>query len=167
MHINNKFKIVCLRFLSYFRLNKEAFKYVLERITPKLKQPIRSTHLPNILKLAVTMRILAEGSYQKGSGNDFNVSMSQSSVSNVFRECIEAMHRVLCHEWIVFPTDEVEKQQIKEHFFNRTGFPGVIGCIDGTHINIISPEKEEQFKYRNRKGFFSLNATVVSLNTNF
>ncbi|XP_065366314.1 putative nuclease HARBI1 [Calliphora vicina] len=158
---SNIFTMPNSKFVSYFRINKEGFKYVLDKIAFKLKEPTRSICVPNMLKLAATMRILAEGSYQKGAGNDYNISMCQSSVSNAFQECIDAMYNVLCSEWISFPTEENEKDEIKKFFYNKTGFPGLIGYIDGTHINIISPEKEVQFKYRNRKGFYSLNATVV------
>lgn len=111
------------------------------------------------MKLATTMRILAEGSYQKGAGNDFNISLSQSSVSKVFKECIDVMYDELCHRWIYFEMDENEKDEIKDYFYRKTGFPG-----DGTNIKILPPPIEERFKYYNRKGFYSLNATVVSLN---
>lgn len=107
------------------------------------------------------MRILAEGSYQKGAGNDYNVSLGQSAVSNAFNECINALYEEICPDCIYFPTNESEKYEIKEYFFNKTGFPGVIGCIDGTHIKILAPKLEERFKYFNRKGYYSLNATVV------
>lgn len=117
--------------------------------------------MPNALKLAATMRILAEGSYQKGAGNDYNVSLSQSSVSKVFNECINVMYDELCSMWISFHMNENEKIEAKEHFFNKTGFPGVIGCIDGTHVKILAPKIEERFKYYNRKGFYSLNVTLV------
>ncbi|XP_058974301.1 putative nuclease HARBI1 [Musca domestica] len=155
---SNIFSMTDSQFVIYFRLSKDAFKYVLGQITPDLRNRVKSTSVPNTLKLAATIRILAEGSYQKGAGNDFNVSLSQSSVSNVFRECIEVLHNKLCPNWISFPTTEEEKYEIKEHFLNNTGFPGVIGCIDG---KIVAPRMEERFKYLNRKGFYSLNVTVV------
>ncbi|CAH3044736.1 unnamed protein product, partial [Porites lobata] len=36
-------------------------------------------------------------------------------------------------------------------------FPGVVGCIDGTHVRIQAPNKNEN-DYVNRKGFHSINA---------
>lgn len=113
------------------------------------------------LRLAVTMRILAEGSYQKGAGNDFNVGLAQPTVSGVFHECVNAMFTKLCPKWISFIMTEPEKNEIKEHFYQQNGFPGVIGCVDGTHIKILAPSLSEQYKYYNRKGFYSLNAMVV------
>lgn len=26
-------------------------------------------------------------------------------------------------------------------FYDRTGFPGVIGCLDGTHVEIVKPKR--------------------------
>lgn len=39
-----------------------------------------------------------------------------------------------------------EKREAKQFFFNSTGFPGVIGAVDGTQIQIIrSSENEHLF----------------------
>lgn len=119
------------------------------------------------LRLAATMRILAEGSYQRGAGNDFNVGLAQPTMSIVFHECIDAMFTELCPKWISFKMNESEKTQIKEYFYEKTGFPGVIGCVDGTHIKILAPHLSERWKYYNRKGFYSLNVMVVSKNQSY
>lgn len=134
----------------------------MEKISPRLEDQIKSSAVPKVLKLAVTLRILAEGSYQKGAGNDYNVGLSQSSVSKIFTECIDAMHSEICPSWISFQMTELEKSEIKDYFYKKFKFPGIIGCIDGTHIKILAPGVDERFKYYNRKGFYSLNATLVS-----
>ena len=43
-----------------------------------------------------------------------------------------------------------------EYWRWKTGIPGVIGCIDGSHIPIIQPGKFGKSFY-NRKGFYSIN----------
>ncbi|KAJ8915698.1 hypothetical protein NQ315_000632, partial [Exocentrus adspersus] len=45
--------------------------------------------------------------------------------------------------------------QIINAFQNRNGFPGVLGCIDGSHIRILPP-KENPNSYVNRKKFHSI-----------
>lgn len=40
--------------------------------------------------------------------------------------------------------------------------PGVIGCIDGTHIKITAPSNQE-WAYVNRKGVHSINVQVGKL----
>ena len=54
-----------------------------------------------------------------------------------------------------------EKNEAKAHFFSKPGIPGVIGCVNGTHLKIISHGKRKANQYFNRKGFYSLNAMVV------
>ncbi|XP_055910925.1 putative nuclease HARBI1 [Eupeodes corollae] len=55
--------------------------------------------------------------------------------------------------------DEMNLSKI--HFYQKTRFPGVIGCIDGTHVRIIAPKKNLQHLYLNRKGYYSLNVMIV------
>lgn len=43
----------------------------------------------------------------------------------------------------------------------KFGFPGVIGCIDGTHVAIVRPTEHEE-AYFNRKLYHSLNVMIVS-----
>ncbi|XP_061391094.1 putative nuclease HARBI1, partial [Musca vetustissima] len=47
----------------------------------------------------------------------------------------------------------------KKHFFQKHGIPGVVGCVDGTHIRVTKPNDE--VLYYNRKGYFSVNVMVV------
>jgi hypothetical protein len=46
---------------------------------------------------------------------------------------------------------------IKEKKFN---IPGVIGCVDGTHVRITAPNVDEP-SFVNRKGFHSLNVQAT------
>ena len=62
------------------------------------------------------MRILAEGSYQKGAGIHHYVNLCQTTVSESFNECIEAMYSELCARWISFEIDETKQNEIKIHF---------------------------------------------------
>ena len=49
---------------------------------------------------------------------------------------------------------------MKRSFFSVAGFPGVLGCVDGTHIPIIAPSVDE-YAYVNRKNFHSINVQAV------
>ncbi|XP_055918682.1 putative nuclease HARBI1 [Eupeodes corollae] len=149
------------RFKQFFRLTKEAFKYLLDEISDKISIRHCSSSIPIILRLAVTLRILAEGSYQHGAGNDFNLGLAQPTVSKFLKEIINVIERHICPKWIRFQMTPAEKSEAKLSFFNKTGFPGVIGCIDGTHVRIFTPKKEFQHSYYNRKGFYSLNTMLI------
>lgn len=150
------------RFVDYFRLSKESFRNVLDEITPKLNSGRRSLALGPEIKLATTLRFLAQGSYQTSVGNDFNISLAQPTVSKVLSEVLDACETTICRRWIKASMSEEEKYECKEYFFTKCGIPGVVGCVDGTHIKIVSPGKDDANLYYNRKGFYSLNAMVVS-----
>lgn len=47
-------------------------------------------------------------------------------------------------------------------FQRRYHLPGVIGCIDCTHIVIVKPDEAIEHLYYNRKGYHSLNVQMVS-----
>lgn len=42
----------------------------------------------------------------------------------------------------------------------RFGFPGILGCVNGTHIAILKPRREGHNFY-NRKGYHSLNVMII------
>lgn len=64
-----------------------------------------------------------------------------------------------------YPSEEETRANCQE-FYRKFAIPGVIGCIDGTHINIVSPNKNSHLYY-NRKGNYSLNTTLVSIHYTF
>ena len=64
------------------------------------------------------------------------------------------------HEFIRWPSTAAERQEITQGFFEKGGFPGVIGCIDGTHIRIQGPRVLES-DFVNGKGFHSINVQVI------
>lgn len=142
-------------------MNKETFLYILEEVFPHLKQTFRGTAITKSIKLATVLRFLATGGYQKGIGNEFMASMSQSKVCEVIDECLYVMEQHLCDKWVKFNLTSDEEMDVKRKFFQKFNIPGVIGCVDGTHIKIMAPKEEVKHLYYNRKGFYSLNAMMV------
>ncbi|XP_036341558.1 putative nuclease HARBI1, partial [Rhagoletis pomonella] len=82
-------------------------------------------------------------------------------MSVILTEVTSLIEQKICPRHIKFDTSEEEQSKNKIHFYNKSGFPGVLGCVDGTHVHILAPEKELQHLYINRKGFFSINALMV------
>lgn len=71
---------------------------------------------------------------------------------------IEAL-REMAHNFIVWPSEQ-ERDVIKTTFLRATGFPGAVGCIDCTHINITAP-LEDAAQYVNRHHVYSMNVQAV------
>jgi len=59
------------------------------------------------------------------------------------------------------PRSQTEIDLVQDDFFLIRNFPKVIGAIDCTHIKIQSPNSNIGEKFRNRKGFFSINVQAV------
>jgi len=57
-------------------------------------------------------------------------------------------------------------------FYRKTGFPGVIGCLDCTYVAIAPPSKNlnlnenryPEYMYVNRKHYHSINVQLVRMN---
>ncbi|XP_029156184.1 putative nuclease HARBI1 [Nylanderia fulva] len=108
-----------------------------------------------------TLNFFASGSYQRRTGQDYLSSMCQTSISVAIHATVNAINTVM-ERWIKFPISNRRKQEIKEEFFEKTGFPGVIGAIDETYIAIFPPKIEREHLFINRKLYHSLNVMIVS-----
>ena len=56
-----------------------------------------------------------------------------------------------------------EAMRSMEYWGAKMGIPGVVACIDGSHIPIVQPANSG-FAYCNRKGFYSINVQGTGLN---
>ncbi|XP_055632800.1 putative nuclease HARBI1 [Toxorhynchites rutilus septentrionalis] len=75
-------------------------------------------------------------------------------------EILSILEHNLCPVAIKFQVNNTKKDAIMRGFYEKTGFSGITGCVDGTHVRIISPANDQHL-YFNRKGFHSLNVIVV------
>ncbi|XP_071123374.1 putative nuclease HARBI1 [Mytilus edulis] len=62
-------------------------------------------------------------------------------------------------QYIKWPSEQ-RKRDIKQGFYDNGGFPGVIGCVDSTHVRIAAPSSNEP-SFVNRKGFHSINVQAI------
>ncbi|XP_029159550.1 putative nuclease HARBI1, partial [Nylanderia fulva] len=159
----NPFDIPDNSFLKLYRLSKVATLQLIKELINFMPVPKRATVIPQQLQIFVTLHFLASGSYQRKVGQDFLSCMSQTSISISIHATINALNSIMGH-WIQFPTTDIRKPQIKNKFFEKTGFPGVIGAIDGSYIAIFPPQTEREHLFINRKLYHSLNMCVSSYN---
>jgi len=61
---------------------------------------------------------------------------------------------------IKFPESIAGFEQCARAFEARSGIPGIIGAIDGSHIR-VAPPKRDQKSYYNRKSFYSVILSAV------
>lgn len=126
-----------------------------QHIRDKMKGGLTATQ-----QLAAVLRFLGEGSYQHGTGKDYDVAIAQPTFSVVLDEVLEVMERVLCPKWINLDMSVEEKRRAMRYFYEKSNIPGIVMCIDGSHVKIIPPKDNKEHFY-NRKGFYSLNVLLV------
>ena len=82
-------------------------------------------------------------------------------VSRAINQTINALSRPqILQQFIRFPLDIQQLHRIKDNFREIAAMPGVVGAIDGTHMKIIAPSKDEDV-FVNRKKVHSINTQVV------
>ncbi|XP_050704110.1 putative nuclease HARBI1 [Eriocheir sinensis] len=146
-------------FTQRFRLSKQVTLDLLSKIQHLLPDSTRKRGLPipPRLQLLVTLRYYATGSFQLDMGDCCDMSLPSVST------CVKTVTSAICQlagDYIKFPSP-AEEQDVMRQFAEVAAMPGVIGCVDGVHIPIISPGGEDAELYRCRKGFFSLNIMGV------
>ena len=142
--------------LLYFR---SSFLLILDTLGPHLvKQTtnFRSPIKPD-KRLAITLRYLASGSEFAVLAEAFGVGLS--TVREIICETCEAITEVFDVPGL--PKTPNEFREVAAKFMSLSNFPGVIGCIDGTHIPIAAPKshKEDYYCY---KGYLSIMMLAVA-----
>ena len=129
------------------------FVNLLNKYSIKLhRSTARSHSIAPTTQLAVALQFLATGTFQTVIASAHIIS--QISVS----KCVTAATKALTSiapAYINFP-NTTRQRVIQEYFLKKYKFPLVLGCIDGTHVPILAPSKNEDI-YVNRKGFQSIN----------
>ncbi|XP_060858749.1 putative nuclease HARBI1 [Metopolophium dirhodum] len=157
-------------FIKNFRLTKDLVKYLIELLRPYIVSKSRLSAIDLNTKILVTLNFLATGSYQSPTGNSKFIVLSQPSVSRCISEVVEALNRPeIFDKWVKFPSNLNELTEIRNGFYRETGFPGVIGCIDCTHVAIVPPSnnlnlnenENPEYIYVNRKGYHSINVQLI------
>lgn len=96
--------------------------------------------------------LFATGNFQRVAGDLGGIS--SSSVCRIVKRVSRAIAS-LRPNYIRMP-DAAEAQRLKQQFYDIAGFPGVIGCIECTHIPLKYPINAlHPLAYTNRKGFYS------------
>ena len=113
--------------------------------------------MDKLLDLLIFFRFLATGSFIKVSADLCGVSCETSwnAVARIINEICKIRSK-----FIKFPLSN-EFASIIGKFSESNGFPGVLGCVDGTHIPILVPNNDIREKFRNRKGNLSLNIQMI------
>lgn len=160
-NFNPKYVHNIFSFVKNYRLSKEGFLYLLNQISSDMDNRRRQNAVPKMIKLSATLKFLATGGYQNQIGGDKNAGLAQQTMSKILTEVLACIERVMCPLLITFEMQDEEKNNSKRYFWQKSHIPGVIGVVDGTHIQLIRPTTSEHLFF-NRKLKHSINAMLVS-----
>ena len=125
-----------------------------ETIAPQ--ENARGRPVSSHVQVCGALRYLASYDFQIGIADSLGIS--QATMSRCMHNVVNALS-LRTDNFIKFPTD-VEIERNKRQFYHVARFPGVVGCIDCTHIRILAPSSDE-FAYVNRKGYHSLHVQMI------
>lgn len=117
--------------------------------------------IPLETKVITFLSYLRSGDFQWSLGTLGGTS--QSSVSRIIENCTSRVLEI-AGEHINFPLDVDSRRHSISGFASlcsSTGFPSVLGVVDGTHVGITAPPQDEEL-YVNRKHYHSINCQVVA-----
>lgn len=147
-------------FRRIFRMNRTTFSFLLEHLEtlPEL-QPLghgRRDPISIQKQLLITLWYVGGTDPQRKIADRFGVS---ESTAVVCRDKIISALIGMRQNIIRWPNAQ-ELQTEEQLFQRRNGFPGIVGAIDGTHIQIKAPRDHPQ-SYVNRKHYHSLQLQCV------
>ena len=122
----------------------------------------RKTALSPELKMLVFLDYVRSNGLQRSMGNAIHAGIHQSTVCRIIKQVSSAINEHF-ELFVSFP-DERERDVISKQFIARDNFPGVYGCLDGTHINVKRPPSNTvpaPERFYNRKNRYSINMVAV------
>ncbi|RWS18791.1 putative nuclease HARBI1-like protein, partial [Leptotrombidium deliense] len=139
-----------------YRMTAESFRTLLGKLGNLLDNVDNRNYLAPEIQLLTALRFYGTGVFQHVDGDLMNIS--QPTVSRIVAK-VSKIIASKAQEFILFPSPaECKKEQDK--FYQIAGFPGIIGVIDCTHIEVKVP-KDLQERYRNRKNKVTLNIQAI------
>ncbi|KAJ8938920.1 hypothetical protein NQ314_011296 [Rhamnusium bicolor] len=147
------------QFIQHFRLSRQLVQQLKVEFETSEYYPKKDTGFKRITSEKCILAFLWFSA---------NEAVSLRDVADRFDISVSTLHNIVdnvakflsnkANEVIVWPSP-VECRRICEEF-TQMGFPGVIGCIDGTHIRIDTPSEDAE-SYINRKKYHSIQMQVV------
>jgi hypothetical protein len=129
---------------------------------------VRNRLLRGTVTMATLIRFLATQVDQHALGKEFGVRQPCVSkrIRRAYKALLTAYYWTDCpHPKIFFPTDDAQRHDASEWFFNKSsGIPFIIGAIDGTIVNCSAPFESQYMPkefWNSRKHSYAFNVMLV------
>lgn len=138
-------------FKSHFRLEQHTYERLIQQLGPRLYNDRGAAHMSPEKQIAITLWFLGNQEVYRSVADRFGVSKDTA-----WRTILKVMMVLTAdvQRYIKWPEPHA-MANIEREFLQLSGFPGVIGAVDGTHIAISAPT-EYPDSYVNRKGYHSI-----------
>jgi hypothetical protein len=148
-------------FKKLFRMSRKSFYALLAIIQPYIQKQSTSFRKPiqPDRRLAIFLYHISHGVSYQAISTQFCVG--KSTISGIIGNVSQAIISHLSPRCVLFSTPE-QMMRTMDFWREKKGIPGVVGCIDGSHIPILKPVGTGS-AYCNRKGFYSINVQGISL----
>jgi hypothetical protein len=148
-----------LMFEKAFRIDVATFNF----LSVKLRRALRPQRRDSRGRKSISVNmIIATALIYLSTGNSFNSvasqmrnGMSATSVQRCVKMFNKAIIRVLGPSIITFPKSRAGLERNAHSFERRSMIPNIVGAIDGSHIRVAAPKRNED-SYFNRKKFHSI-----------
>ncbi|XP_054155252.1 putative nuclease HARBI1 [Oppia nitens] len=146
--------------IQRFRMDRTTIVDLCQLLYEDLVRPTRRHGaLPVITQICAALRTYAQAAFYRVTGD--SVGMSNAALSETVHTVAAGLSR-RAGNFIKFPQTPAEIGKTKNGFMAIGRFPNMLGAIDCTHIEILSPAKEIEASYVNRKGWHSINVQAVA-----
>ena len=147
-----------LDFFRHVRIRKETFFVILGIVKENYAPVFRGGYEPIPCSSALLMTLW----YLENKSTYREISLQFGCVESTVHTCVESVIDILvqnANKFIKWP-NSTEAANIEKEFSNFAGFPGVIGSVDGCHIDIKAPSMV-QADYLDRTHKHSVNLMAI------
>lgn len=151
------------KFQSIFRVTVDDWKFIRKHTAQDLQRRQDGRGRPPIptdLIMSTALLFLGHGTTYLTTSIMIRNGLSETSTLRCIRLFTASVVKRLTPELIKFPDTIAGFERCARAFEARSGIPGIIGAIDGSHIR-IAPPKRDQKSYYNRKSFYSVILSAV------
>ncbi|KAK3927953.1 Protein ANTAGONIST OF LIKE HETEROCHROMATIN PROTEIN 1 [Frankliniella fusca] len=147
-------------FRANFRMDRPTFEKLVVLVGEKIERDHDEAEVhfktPVDVSIMIGLWVLFNADFFRSVGVKFGVS---KGVAHFHYKRLVKTIASLADKFIVWP-DRRERDNIQHAFYQRYGYPGTVGAIDGTHLYVTAPLQQHQ-RYVNRHHTYSILAQAV------
>lgn len=163
----NPAKISEKEFLYKYRVTRELYEVLCDELTPLLKPKKSCTGLDPKLKILAALNYYAWGHLRGVNNRRCRMLLSKQSRTRCTGEVTRALNDPsIIEKFIQFPETQEDREMNKQKYYEKFGFPNVLGCVDSTHVLVLKPPTEDHVLYLNNNSHTVFSQIVCDADCN-